>query len=1096
MTQRIHAASAAERTRGPPAAPAAQAAAAMPQAALTPGARSAAACACGGDCPRCSKGKGVAPQTPLRLRRHPADEAAADAFARGGAAPRKTDASSPIDQALAPDLDLAVKQALAEPHQRLDPRTRDRLQPRTGFDLGSVRVHSGASARDSARALNAKAYSIGSSIVVGPGVTARSTLGHEVGHIVAAGGRSQVIQRQERHEGHTDEEPADDGPVTTIQISLPPLIWFTRLDGRWLIRLQADTVAQDFYGYSDEQANELFRAQRLPDIASPEMPADRFVQALEDGADMALLPDARASLLARGAFPLRPYDGFHYAVPLDESQLTLWFGASRWREYLGRPASAGGGTGGRPPPEASGPEHRRDARSRAPPQITPAPMHASRRSLERRPDLSRLYLAMLEHFAGLHITPELTEQAADGLSGAEIDAIVGEDATRGQLTDLFTQGWQEFVAARGREVLRFEPLAERLLEQYLRGNLVARANLLQVGHGWPERSILGIVHRRSNLLLYDNLGLPMTALTGIGMRDIGYLGYEPPELATESDGELAAALGWRQSDQLLANLMLQATGVDDTVMIAQAARHLYDNTQRCGAAVSEFMAPELRRVLGETIAFVAVFMLLKAVSRLMMRIPNPIAQAIGAALALLIEAAGYILGLSFLSQTWSVLVEAAFHISRIRNDDNGQPTQLSLMHIEQAAHPTAILLANVIAAMGTLAFGLAVRRIRGGTSRGVIGDPQAGLREIIGETDTATDAAADPAAAAEPAAAEGPPADAAAEPSPAETPPTTRPRMRPSWQGWLRARLLAAVMRGVVEGAPPTGGTGGGSSGAPVEPLRPGISSRASPARPTTPATPAVPELAPPVAESAPSTAADPAPPTAADPAAPSTTPVTPSASPQVWVNTRSGVFHRAGSRWYGATAEGSYMTEAQASANGYTEAGAPRATPPTGVYGVERPERGDPRIVLRAWLGPRQVRAGLEREMMSAAEYGVQSLQGMERAHSTGAGLGAESGEGIRLAPEVVNQAMQNRGIEAFLRALRDIALQTGERIHLTTETQTHARTLRLASIHYIVEVQEGDRMITLFEAAIEVRRDGRARCGVRMPGSDTTTWGPWFSN
>lgn len=41
----------------------------------------------------------------------------------------------------------------------------------------------------------------------------------------------------------------------------------------------------------------------------------------------------------------------------------------------------------------------------------------------------------------------------------------------------------------------------------------------------------------------------------------------------------------------------------------------------------------------------------------------------------------------------------------------------------------------------------------------------------------------------------------------------------------------------------------------------------------------------------------------------------------QVWVNTRSGVFHRPGMRYYGKTKEGQYMTEVQAMAKGYRAA-------------------------------------------------------------------------------------------------------------------------------------------------------------------------------
>ncbi len=38
----------------------------------------------------------------------------------------------------------------------------------------------------------------------------------------------------------------------------------------------------------------------------------------------------------------------------------------------------------------------------------------------------------------------------------------------------------------------------------------------------------------------------------------------------------------------------------------------------------------------------------------------------------------------------------------------------------------------------------------------------------------------------------------------------------------------------------------------------------------------------------------------------------------KVWVNTDSGVYHYAGERWYGATKEGEYMTEAAAKKAGY----------------------------------------------------------------------------------------------------------------------------------------------------------------------------------
>ena len=41
----------------------------------------------------------------------------------------------------------------------------------------------------------------------------------------------------------------------------------------------------------------------------------------------------------------------------------------------------------------------------------------------------------------------------------------------------------------------------------------------------------------------------------------------------------------------------------------------------------------------------------------------------------------------------------------------------------------------------------------------------------------------------------------------------------------------------------------------------------------------------------------------------------------QVWVNTATGVYHYPGTRWYGKTNQGKYMTEKDAIAQGYRAA-------------------------------------------------------------------------------------------------------------------------------------------------------------------------------
>jgi len=44
-------------------------------------------------------------------------------------------------------------------------------------------------------------------------------------------------------------------------------------------------------------------------------------------------------------------------------------------------------------------------------------------------------------------------------------------------------------------------------------------------------------------------------------------------------------------------------------------------------------------------------------------------------------------------------------------------------------------------------------------------------------------------------------------------------------------------------------------------------------------------------------------------------------ASVRVWVNTNSGVYHCPGTRWYGNTKSGQYMTQKQAQYKGYRPA-------------------------------------------------------------------------------------------------------------------------------------------------------------------------------
>ncbi|HEX6288341.1 MAG TPA: DUF4157 domain-containing protein [Herpetosiphonaceae bacterium] len=87
-------------------------------------------------------------------------------------------------------LPAIVEAVLHGPGQPLDLTARAHMEPRFGHDFSQVRVHTGALAAQSARALDAHAYTVGQQIVFGageyaPGAPAgEQTLAHELTHVV------------------------------------------------------------------------------------------------------------------------------------------------------------------------------------------------------------------------------------------------------------------------------------------------------------------------------------------------------------------------------------------------------------------------------------------------------------------------------------------------------------------------------------------------------------------------------------------------------------------------------------------------------------------------------------------------------------------------------------------------------------------------------------------------------------------------------------------------------------------------------------------------------------------------------------------------
>lgn len=83
-----------------------------------------------------------------------------------------------------------VHEVLRSSGQPLDAETLAFMQPRFGHDFSGVRVHTGAKATESARAVNALAYTVGQNVVFGEGhyaprsIAGHTLLAHELTHVV------------------------------------------------------------------------------------------------------------------------------------------------------------------------------------------------------------------------------------------------------------------------------------------------------------------------------------------------------------------------------------------------------------------------------------------------------------------------------------------------------------------------------------------------------------------------------------------------------------------------------------------------------------------------------------------------------------------------------------------------------------------------------------------------------------------------------------------------------------------------------------------------------------------------------------------------
>jgi hypothetical protein len=146
-------------------------------------------------------------------------------------AQRRAASGAPGPTTAAPPI---VHDVLNSPGQPLDASTRAFFEPRFGHDFGHVRVHADERAEQSARNVNAHAYTVGHDIVFGAGRFATGThegrrlLAHELTHVLQQGDGEKVgdstqplrMQRQSAKGGPRPAVTESEGCDSALQADL------------------------------------------------------------------------------------------------------------------------------------------------------------------------------------------------------------------------------------------------------------------------------------------------------------------------------------------------------------------------------------------------------------------------------------------------------------------------------------------------------------------------------------------------------------------------------------------------------------------------------------------------------------------------------------------------------------------------------------------------------------------------------------------------------------------------------------------------------------------------------------------------------------
>lgn len=123
-----------------------------------------------------------------------------------------------------------VHDAVPSPGKPLDPATRSHMEQRFGRDFSGVRVHHGAEAAQSARAVGARAYAVGNNIVFGAGEYAPSTasgrrlMAHELAHTIQQRSASGSSTTRISNAGESEADSAADAVMANRPAPAQPQV--------------------------------------------------------------------------------------------------------------------------------------------------------------------------------------------------------------------------------------------------------------------------------------------------------------------------------------------------------------------------------------------------------------------------------------------------------------------------------------------------------------------------------------------------------------------------------------------------------------------------------------------------------------------------------------------------------------------------------------------------------------------------------------------------------------------------------------------------------------------------------------------------------